>query len=464
MILFFFLFINCFRSQATTATKPLLTGDDTNIPPTKKRRLSDNIQQMTSTSNSLFAIDFFDNVSRGYNILLHTFQYLKVQELLRASRVCRLWNNVATNSILWNTVRMKNSQVNDWSGLMNALKKHGTQHLDLRKVLLSPTVNWSEFLELIGDVNDLRSIDLCKCPADVIAALFETNQKLHVINALSMMGDRITLPTINKIASLTELRLKAIDTIKMENLSTLKFCTQLRHLSLTSMTGIDGSSFDALTHLTALESLELGECVDLSTTFAKNVLIKLKQLERLRLEKGQGKCCTFDILETVNRLPKLSHLELVNFDIKSGFDLRIAQCKNLHRLLLIPTYISQSATTNNMILSGISKLNNTLKAFTWVVTTELLRVTELYVDQCYADGQEKRPAEDKIPILKPVPLMSKDAQKSADENAVSDTPQVEILPLHLVEKMIKDALPNIHLQILKVPFPATWRQTMCGHQ
>lgn len=439
------------------------TGDDTAAPPSKKRRLSKGAPPADS-SHSLFAADFFENISRGYDILLHTFQYLKFQELIRASRVCRLWNHVASNRTLWTTVRMKNSQVNDWAGLLSALKRHGTQNLDLRKVLLSPSVSWSEFLEHIGDVSELRSIELCKCPSEVVAALFESNRHLRVLNAVSIVGERLALPPSTKASALTELRLKSVDAVRVENLAALKQLTQLRHLSLTSVTGIDAGNFDALAHLTQLESLELGECTDLATPFAKNVLIKLKQLERLRLEKGQGKCCTFEILETINRLPKLTHLELVNFDIKSGFDARIAQCKNLRRLLLIPTYISQSATTNNMILSGISMLNETLQAFTWVVTTELLRVTELYVDQCYADGQEKRPAEDKIPILKPVPLMSKDAQKSANENAVSEAPQVEILPLHLVEQMVNEAVPKIKLNILKVSFHATWRQTMSGNQ
>lgn len=230
------------------------------------------------------------------------------------------------------------------------------------------------------------------------------------------------------------------------------------------MEGIDASSFDTIGSLTALESLELGDCTEFTAPFARSVLIKLKHLQRLRLEKGQEKCCTFEILDAIIRLPKLSQLELINFDIKAGFDARIGLCKNLRRLLLIPTYISQSATTNNMILSGILKLEDSLQEFTWVVTQELLRVTELYVDQCYTNDQDRRPMEDKIPILKPVPMMSKDAQKSANENAVSEAPQVEILPLHMVENMIVEAIPQMKLQIRKVPFPATWRQTLTGHQ
>lgn len=65
----------------------------------------------SSSVHTLFATNFFNNVSTGYNVLMHTFQYLKVQELLRASCVCRMWNQAAQNSLLWRTVRMKNSPV-----------------------------------------------------------------------------------------------------------------------------------------------------------------------------------------------------------------------------------------------------------------------------------------------------------------------------------------------------------------
>lgn len=385
------------------------------------------------------------------------------QELQRASCVCRMWNHVANNSILWKTVRMKNSQVNNWSALMSALQRHGTQHLDLRKVLISPTLNWSDFLQHIGDVSNLESIDLCKCPAEVVTGLFETNPNLRILNAVSIIGTNINLSTAHKLQQLTELRLKAISTIGIENLTALKKLTKLRHLSLTSINGLESNNFDTIGSLVTLESLELGDCINLTSPFARNVLVKLKHLERLRLEKGQERCCTFEILDALNRLPKMAQLELVNFDIKSGFDTRIAQCKNLRRILLIPTYISQSATTNNMILSGISKLADTLQTFTWVVTQELLRVTELYVDQCDKINQERRPTEDKIPILKPVPLLSKDTLVS-DQNAVLEAPQVEILPLHTVESMIKSAIPNMKLNILKVPFHGTWRQTMSETQ
>lgn len=100
-----------------------------------------------------------------------------------------------------------------------------------------------------------------------------------------------------------------------------------------------------LGHLKNLESLELGECCDFPPEFGPESLSRLKKLERLRLEKGQGKDCpTFSILAGIAALPKLTHLELVNFDVKPGFDKALAQCTNIRRLLIIPTYVTQVGT------------------------------------------------------------------------------------------------------------------------
>lgn len=90
-----------------------------------------------------------------------------------------------------------------------------------------------------------------------------------------------------------------------------------------------------------LESLELGECTNLPDTIATEALVKLTSLKRLRLEKGQGNCPTAKFLQAVANLPNLVQLELINFDIKPGFDVAIGQCTNLKTLLIIPTYVTQ---------------------------------------------------------------------------------------------------------------------------
>lgn len=79
--------------------------------------------------------------------------------------------------------------------------------------------------------------------------------------------------------------------------------------------------------------------------------------------QGQGSCHTFEILEAVKDMERLEQLELVNFDVKTGFDKAIGLCTNIKKLMIIPTYISQSATTNNMVLSGVLQLHGKLICF-----------------------------------------------------------------------------------------------------
>lgn len=355
---------------------------------------------------------------------------------------------------------MKNSQATDWAGLLATLRRRGTRHLDLRKILIPSTLDWNDFINHIDRVPDLERVDLCRCPAEVVTALLETNAGLHTINALSITGGAISLPTICKLKDLTELRLKSGTPIAIQNGQALKYLTKLRHLSLTSIKEMEPTDLLGLAALNELESLELGECNYLSSAFAKQILVKLTKLERLRLERGQERCSTFDILDAVSKLPKLGQLELVNFDIKPGFETRIGQCKRLRRLLLIPTYISQSATTNQIVLASIAQLGNTLQLMTWVVTQELIRVTDLYTDD-HGEGQQRRPSEDKIPVIKPVPMMQ-DPTKSTNSDVSAQL--VEILPLSQVQKMIKENIPKMQLRILKVPYSATWRQIIIDKQ
>lgn len=417
----------------------------------------------------LFASNFFDNCSTGYNVLMHTFQYLKVQELLRASCVCRMWNQAAQNSQLWRTVRMKNSQVNDWSGLVSTLKRNGTKHLDLRKMLIPASAGgddaWLPFSQHIGRHADLEAIDLCRLPASVVERLFASNGALRVLNAVSIKDKRLSLVGVEQLQQLRELRLKALSSIEIDSLAPLRSLQQLRHLSLTSVKELGSKEIAMLGELTGLESLELGDCCDLAAGFAGDVLRPLRQLQRLRLEKGVESCCTFEIIDAVAQMPSLVQLELVNFDIKPEFDGHLAACRNVKRLLIIPTYISQSATTNHMILNALLRLAGSLEQLTWVVTLELLRVTELYVDQCDGKRKERKSPEDKIPVLKPVPGMAEMEGGAGGGGGVPDVPpQVEILPLEKVERLLASNMPDTNCAIIKLPFHATWRQCMTDGQ
>lgn len=374
-----------------------------------------------------------------------------------------MWNQVANHSSLWKTVRMKNSQVNDWSGLAYTLKKNGTKNLDLRKMLTSgkPEEMWSSFRNCIGSVVDLESIDFCKCSTSVIENLFQTNFNLRILNAVTLTDDNLNLTNLKNLCNLTELRLKSSNGLLFKDLNDLKNLCELRHLSLTGVAEIGQKNIEVLAGFENLLSLELGDCSDLPKSFALFVLPALNKMERLRLEKGQIECCTFDILTQIAEMENLQQLELINFDINNGFNTYLSKCKYLKKILLIPTYVSQSATTNQMVLSSVLPLADSLTLFTWVVTLELLRVTELYVDK-WSDGskKDKNPLSDCIPILKPVPGNMEISQKCDVSKKSTSEQQVEILPLQKVEKILTDGLPNTKVQMLRISYHSTWKQNL----
>lgn len=359
---------------------------------------------------------------------------------------------------------MKNSQVHSFDGLANTLRKHGTKHLDLRKMLLPNGGDeiWPEFSKAIAKVETLRRIELCRCPSSVVENLATSNPQLEVINAVTIKCESMNLEPLKALVDVKELRLKSTGGLALtSNIDSLKEMKALRHLSLTSVRDLDGMNLSVIAELTNLESLDLGECTDFPKNFGSEILIKLKNLERLRLEKGQGTCHTFEILEAVKDMTRLDQLELVNFDIKAGFDRALGVCQNIKKLLIIPTYISQSATTNHMVLGGVLRLQKTLSHFVWGVTLELLRVTELFVDQCEEpkEKKEKKPVGngDCIPVLKPVPLL---LDRNSDIAPALEPPQVEILALPSLQKLLMQNLPTTRVKILKIPFHATWRQSI----
>lgn len=425
-------------------------------------------------------INYFRNVSAGFDILLHVFQYLKVQELQRAARVCRLWNLVSNSSILWKTVRMKNSHVNDWSGFVRTLKNNGAIHLDLRKVLMGNQEEaWREFSEKIGDVDQLEGIDLCRCTSNIVENLFVSNPSLRRINAVALKDDKINLEGLNqRKVGLEELRLRSVHSngLSLMNVDFLALLN-LRHLSLTTVENLHDilNNNRLLGNMTHLESLELGNCEMLNDQELAENLNNLTKLSRLRIEKGSSQNFSINkILDVIaTSLSNLTQLELINCDVKNNFVESISQCQQVKRLLLIPTYVSQSAATNFMIMQGIMTLTN-LDYIHWVVTTELLRVTELYLDQSdnrvgSTDKGKKSPdkhgalspvkAGDCIPVLKPVPGKEKEEGEEEVDDA-NKQQQVEIVPLKMVETILSSKLNKTRVKLLKIPHVNTWRQSL----
>ncbi|KAJ8975060.1 hypothetical protein NQ317_005777 [Molorchus minor] len=366
---------------------------ETSESPVKaKKRISkpSSVTYTEERDEAKFMENYLQNLSYGYNTLLEPFNALE---------------NGANEKFTGTQLQ----------GLANTLKKHGTIHLDLRKMLL-PTGGdeiWPQFSKAIEKVDTLRRIELCRCPASVVEKLAISNPQLEVINAVTIKCESMDLGPLKALTNIRELRLKSTGGLTLtSDIDSLKDMKQIKHLSLTSIRNLNAMNLNA-------------NVLDFPKNFGKDILIKLEKLEKLRLEKGQGNCHTFEILDAVKDMTHLEQLELVNFDIKAGFDKALGSCQNIKKLLIIPTYISQSATTNHMVLGefcGYRKL--------YLISTR------------EKEKKEKKPVGngDSIPVLKPVPLLNDN--------------ESEIPPAH------DPPLPTTRVKILKIPFHATWRQSI----
>ncbi|XP_065159746.1 uncharacterized protein [Atheta coriaria] len=450
------------------AFTPSTAEDEKPAEPVKTSKPSPRSQEgsVARSGPPNFMNTYMQNLQYGYTTLFGVFQYLKVQDLLRAGCVCTMWRDMSRYPALWRTVRMKNSQIHSFDGMANALRQHGTVHLDLRKMLLPSNATdddiWPSFTNAIKKVESLRRIELCRCLASVVEDLARNNHNLEVINAVTIKCEGMTFEPFENLTNLVDLRLKSMAGLTLSSdLSALQALTKLKHLSITSIKDLNKLNIEVIADLVNLEVLDLGECTDFPKHFGTDILSKLTKLEKLRLEKGQGDCHTFEILEAVKELPGLQQLELVNFDIKAGFDKTLGACFNIKKLLIIPTYISQSATTNHMVLGGVLRLQKTLSHFVWGVTLELLRVTQLFVSQQSSEQPDKKESNEtnseSIPVLKPVPLHG---IPQAEAASPSDTPQVEILPLSNLKNLLLQNLPTTRVKIVKIPFHSTWRQSI----
>lgn len=370
---------------------------------------------------------------------------------------------------------MKNSHVNDWEGFVRTLKRNGTTHLDLRKVLMGNQEDaWREFSEMIGRVDELQGIDLCRCQSNVVESLFTSNSNLKVINAVSVKDENINLEGIN--SRLEELRIRSVHAngIQIQNFSFAPLIN-LKHLSLTTVENLHVLLNDnaQLQELQSLESLELGYCDQLNEDqFAENLKF-LSNLQRLRIEKGSQ---NFNINKVLNVIAttlssSLVQLELINCDVKNNFVDAIRECRGIKRLLLIPTYVRESAATNFMIMEGVMHLTS-LDTIHWVVTNELLRVTELYLNQPEIRPEKGKKSPDKssgsgasspvkardcIPIMKPVPGKE---ETEDDAAGVNKEQQVEIVALKMVEEILQKRLSTTTVKLLRIPHQHTWRQVI----
>lgn len=93
-------YFSCYRdTEDVSKGKHKLAGRESDGPVAKRSKSS--VPEAHSLETERHFMQYFMmNVCAGYSSLLHVFQYLKVQELLRAARVCRMWRDMASHPSL----------------------------------------------------------------------------------------------------------------------------------------------------------------------------------------------------------------------------------------------------------------------------------------------------------------------------------------------------------------------------
>ncbi|XP_029341273.1 uncharacterized protein LOC103308797 [Acyrthosiphon pisum] len=404
-----------------------------------------------------------------FEALGHVFKHLNTHELLSASRVCTAWNLVAMKKNLWQNVRLKNSMVYDWEKLVDFIDQQRTDTLDTRCMLIPSKVEdfksfWLRFANAMKKAQKLKFIELYRCPVFVVEDIINSLPQIEVLNATSIKNPNLMKATKNvnnlmylnlnhlgQMTKLTELRIKSLTGIKLTSLTSIKVFPKEIYQSLNTITD-------------NIEFFEIGDCKFLTKDFAVS-LKRFVNLKTLRLENFCG-CKQFaqDIFTVIRGLEKLMVLELVNIEFINCVKDELEKCDGIKALLIIPTYVNQSATTNYLLIDCLKKLSKTLTHLVWGLTRELLRVTDLLITQ-YQQNQHtigynlelSHTKETNIPVLRTIKPQNRPGDEATPEKEKDKSNYVDILSVPALEKLLDTMMPDAKTKVIKVPFSGTNR-------
>ncbi|XP_050422120.1 uncharacterized protein LOC126834328 isoform X3 [Adelges cooleyi] len=469
------------QSSATT-TSPTKSNDaETSNSTSNKRRFSEINGSLLESPVPIASMQSFNYMATA---MRNVFKYLKVQELLSASRVCPAWNMIAMNRMLWQNIRLKNSQVRDWEKFADTINRQGTEVLDTRRMLIPSKLDdfdsfWLCFSAAIKKAKNLKNIELYRCPTHVVEDTIYALPQLVILNATSIKNPLLTkeakncaefmplnLKYLGQMTNLTEIRIKSFNGIKLTSLASLDKLVHLKTLSLTSIKNFPKDICKSLDTVTVdLEFLEIGDCDCLSNEFAVS-LRRFVNLRSLRLENCCGRWDSYvqSVFSAIRSLDKLSILELINVEFSNTVEDELEKCDGIRALLIIPAYISQSATTNCHLIDCLKKLSGTLTHVVWGLTHELLRVTDLFITQ-YQQNQHTigynlelshtKETSNNIPILRTRKKKDQSGEATSDKDEKQDS--VDILSVPALETLLETMMIGAKTKVIKVPFSATNR-------
>lgn len=477
------------QSGIASAASPAKVDDIVQNTTVDNRRNAEVNGSLREPTDSMACMQSFNYMVKAMRLV---FKELKICDLLSASRVCTAWNIIAMNKLLWQNVFLKNSMVHDWEKCIDTINNQGTVLLDTRRMLISDKTDefesfWLRFCKEVKRANKITNIELYRCPTHVVEDILYSLPQLKVLNATSIKNPLLTkdvkntndfmalnLKYLGQMKNLTEIRLKGLSGIKLLKLTSFKNLKYLKTLSLTSIKSFPKDTSLMLETVTPnLEHLEIGDCDCLSKEFATS-LKKLISLKSLRLENCCGKWESFaqDIFVAIRSLKNLSVLELINIEFTNCVEEELEKCYGIRALLIIPAYVSQSATTNCHLIDCLKKLSKTLTHLVWGLTHELLRVTDLFISQ-YQQNQHEigyslelahtPKTANNIPILRTRKPRQLPDEQPAIENEKDISDNVDILSVPALEKLLETMMVGARTKVVKIPFSKTTRVYLTEH-
>lgn len=398
----------------------------------------------------------------GFHTLIKIFSYLPLCDLLRAAQVNQLFYAASRHYSLWKTVYLKDIYVKDWDKFTRCLNKNDTQVINFNKMIAKTEpedvkIMWRSINEALGKIPTVCHLDLGRCAGPEIIII---KQCLNLTKFTCSFNKKSLLDFygFSAVQNLTHLYIRGFELSKTIGLKVLNIHTlsKLKHLTHLALTSVKQNSQDTnwamfLADMPQLEWLELGECTNFTNEFVKNALSKLVLLKHLRLEMVTEVIAN-DVINTIATLSHLNTLELINFDVKLGFEEAFCKCKNLRSVLIIPTYIKQSAVTVQRMVLALSGMNHTLKRVVWGLTMELLKVTEMLVTQHHF------PLEPGVDSTNCVPIMPKIRLELENSPETKKTAQVEVITVDQLRDMLAKEIPLVEVKLIKVPYVSTLKQ------
>ena len=209
----------------------------------------------------------------------------------------------------------------------------------------------------------------------------------------------------------------------------------LLKLSLVSLDCINFKHLDIIANFKNLEVLELGDCTPLQGSDLFSKLIPLSgHLKELRLERS----IIGSDIGTLEHFDKLVSLELIDVELKAGFGQGLVKLWKISKLMLIPTYKDEVATTNSKIVNSVRRLTG-LTFFVLGLTNEWL-------------------ASMNVPMSEDKP--NSNNTKGGENFPINVNGGMKMISLQKLFKALAGALPSAQVKILKMPASATTKQSI----